>query len=76
MTFEIKRKLIDKFTNNERNVFARIQILSFRIQHKKRRRKNIQNQAEFNVSSHDERRCHSEDVLIEKNEFSNELNDE
>ncbi len=75
MTFEIRRELIDKFTNNEWYVFARIQISFFRVQFKRKRRKNIQNQAEFNVRSHDERRRHSENVLIEKNELSNELND-
>ncbi len=55
MTFEIRREFIDKFTNNERDVFARIQISFFRIQFKKKRRKNIQNQVKFNVNSHDER---------------------
>jgi hypothetical protein len=75
MTFEIRREFIDKFTNNEWYVFARIQISSCRVQLKKRRRKNIQNQAEFNIRSHDKRRCHSENVLIEKDELSSELND-
>jgi hypothetical protein len=75
MTFEIKREFIDKFTNNEWYVFAHIQILSFKIQFKKKRRKNIHDEAKFNVRSHDERRRHSENVLIEKDEFSNELND-
>jgi hypothetical protein len=74
MSFEIKQELIDKFTNNEWYVFARIQISSFKVQLRRKRRKNIQNQAEFNVHSHDERWHHSENVLIEKNEFSNELN--
>jgi hypothetical protein len=76
MTFEYKRKLIDKFTNNERYVFARIQISSFKVQLKRKRRKNFRNQTKFNVDSHDERKCHSENVLIEKDEFSSELNDE
>ncbi len=75
MTSEIRRELIDKFTDSEWHVFARIQISSFRVKLKRRRRKNIQNQAEFNVCSHDECRRHSENVLIEKNEFLNELND-
>ncbi len=75
MTSEIKRELIDKFTNNEWNVFARVQISFSRVQLKKRRRKNFQDQAEFNVNSHDECQRHFENVLIEKNEFSNELSD-
>ncbi len=75
MTSEIRRELIDRFTNSEWHVFARIQISFFRVQLKKKRRKNIQNQAEFNVRSHDERRRHSENVLIEKSELSNELSD-
>ncbi len=74
MTSEIRRELIDKFTNNERHVFARIKISSFKVQLNKKRQKNIQNQAKFNVSSHDERWRHSKNVLIEKDEFSNELN--
>ncbi len=42
MTFEIKQNLIDKFTNNELYVFARIQISFLKVQFKKKRRKNIQ----------------------------------
>jgi hypothetical protein len=75
MTFEIRQELIDKFTDNERYVFARIQISSFKVQLKKRRRKSFQNQAKFNVNLSDERECHFRNILIEKNEFSNELND-
>jgi hypothetical protein len=42
---------------------------------KKKRRKNFQNQTEFNVNSHDEWWRYFENVLIEKDEFSNELSD-
>jgi hypothetical protein len=76
MTFEIKWEFIDKFTNYERYVLARIQILSFKFQLRKIWKKNIQNQTEFNVNLHDEHWCHSENVLIEKAEFSNKLNNE
>jgi hypothetical protein len=47
----------------------------FKVQFRKKRRKNIQDQAEFNIRLHDERRRHFENVLIEKNEFSNEMSD-
>jgi hypothetical protein len=76
MMSEYKRELIDRFTNNERYIFARSQISSSKVQLKKRRRKNFQNQTKFNVDSHDERKCHSENVLIEKDESLSKLNDE
>ncbi len=75
MTFEIRREFIDKFTDSKRYVFARIQISFSKVQFRRRRRKNFQSQTKFNVNSHDERECHSENVLIEKSTLLNELSD-
>ncbi len=75
MTFECRREFIDRFTNNERNIFKNVQIAFFKIQLERKRRKNLKDWTEFNVNSHDWNECHFKNVMIKKDQFDCELID-
>jgi hypothetical protein len=76
MTIERRRKIVDKFQDNRWNVITNVSFVFSWSHLNWKWRKNCESQLNFDINTCNWNKCHSKNVIIEKNQSSCELRNE